>query len=176
MTFGHLVTEGIGVKEGIDWRPIGAKGGAAATKLALGKQINGLIMSSSQVPLIINGQMRYLCDYGHPKDPPIFAQFVKPEDLKNCWTLEKLGYPDLAFVNPVIVFIRAGTPPEIRKKLQDAIRKATYDQRLIDITAKFSMPAVHDGGDEFFEKTKGPLRELTDNLMEGMGRTKIKKK
>ena len=175
MTFGHLVLEYIGFKEKIDWRPIGAKGGAEATKLALGKQINGLIMSSSQVPLIINGQMRYLCDFGYPKTPPIFAEFVKPEDLKNCWTLEQLGYPELAFVNPVIVYIRAGTPPEIRKKLQDAIRKATHDQRLKDITGKFSMPVVHDGGDEFFEKTKGPLQKLTDEIMTGMGRTKIKK-
>ena len=177
MTFGHLVTEYLGMKEKIDWRPVPSKGGAEATKLALGKQINGLVMSSSQVPLIKNGQMRYLCDYGHPRNPPIFAEFVKPEDLKNCWTLEQLGYPELAFVNPVIVFLRAGTPPDIRKKLQDAIRKATYDQRLIDITGKFSMPVVHDGGDEFFTKTKGALQELTKKMMKDMGRDQdVKKK
>jgi len=174
MTFGHLVMEYLGYLKKIDWRPIGCKGGAASTKLLLGNQTNGIIMSSSQVPLIENGQLRYVLDFAHPQDPPIFAQFVKPEDLKNCQTLEQIGHPELAFVNPVIVYVRRGLPPDVRKKLIGAIQKATYDKRLSKVTDKFSMPVLHNGGDEFFAKTREPLEKLTKKLMTDMGRIKKK--
>jgi tripartite-type tricarboxylate transporter receptor subunit TctC len=172
MTLGHLVLEYIGYKEKIDWRPMGTQGGAATTKLLLGGQTNGLIMSGSQIPLIRKGQLRLLADFAPPSKPLMYEGYVKPEDMKNVSTLDKLGYGDLAFVNPVIFFARTGLKPEVRKKLIDAIQKATYDKKFLEMTDKFDMPAVHDGGDDFFKKTREPFSNLTVKILKDMGRIK----
>lgn len=170
-TFGHLVMEYIGHLEGIEWKPIGAKGGAAAIKLALGGQVDGSI-SGTQISFIRNGQMRLLADFAPPEIPPAYSGYVKKEDMNNVITLDALGYPDLMFVNPVIMVAPSGLPADIRQKLVDAIQKATYDEKFKDVVAKFDEPAFHNGGDEFINKTSKPLDLMLENILKKLDRLK----
>ena len=171
MTFGHLVMEYIGFLEGIDWRPLGCKGGSAAAKLLLGGQTNGQVATGSQIPMIKSGQMRLLADFTPAQTPPLYS-YVPSTVIDKVVTLDKVGYGDLAFYNPVIVFAKKGMPEEVRKVLVEALQKATYDEKLVTMLSKFNMPVLHNGGDEFFQKTKEPMQALALKMLTDMGRLK----
>ncbi len=171
MTFGHLVMEYIGFLEGIDWRPLGCKGGSAAAKLLLGGQTNGQVATGSQIPMIKGGQMRLLADFTPAQTPTLYS-YVPAAVIDRVVTLDMVGYGDLAFYNPIIVFAKKGMPEKVRNVLVEALQKATYDEKLVAMLGKFNMPVLHNGGDEFFQKTKEPMQELALKMLTDMGRIK----
>jgi tripartite-type tricarboxylate transporter receptor subunit TctC len=116
----HMAMEFVADKERIQWTHVPYAGGAPGLTAILGGHVTAMSDSTEWLPHVKEGTLRLLVTHGERR-MRIFP---------NVPTLRDLGYD---FINETVFLIAApkGTPPEIVKKLDEALHKAMEDPEFI---------------------------------------------
>lgn len=110
------------------------------------KSSNEMLMS------VISGQTLFTIADGPPTIPQVKGGKVRAlavtalersPELPNVPSMAEAGYPDVNVHLWSGIFVAAGTPPDIAKKLETAARKAVQDP---DVSKKLRAMAVNPGG------------------------------
>ena len=96
--------------KGLEFKHVPTKGGTEANTMLMGKHVNFTSGSGSHNPLVVDGVFRQL----------VLFQTMRDDNFPDVRTLKELGCD---WDNPpnsgMLVTVRAGTPPDIIKKLED---------------------------------------------------------
>ncbi|MEI8402167.1 MAG: tripartite tricarboxylate transporter substrate binding protein [Alcaligenaceae bacterium] len=96
--------------KGLDFKHVPTKGGTEANTMLMGKHVNFTSGSGSHNPLVVDGVFRQL----------VLFQTMRDDNFPDVRTLKEIGCD---WDNPpnsgMLVTVRAGTPPDIIKKLED---------------------------------------------------------
>lgn len=124
----HLITEYIGMREGLKWIHVPFTGGTEALAALLGGHVQVYSASlGNEVEQIRAGRLRFLLST-NPKRNTLFPDFPT--------VLEK-GY-DFAVVSGGCWTVPAATPKDIQRKLESALLQAFKDPTVIDVLNKWS--------------------------------------
>lgn len=100
--------------KGLEFKHVPTKGGTEANTMLMGKHVNFTSGSGSHNPLVVDGVFRQL----------VLFQTMRDENFPDVRTLKEIGCD---WDNPpnsgIVVTVRAGTPPEILRKLEDTFMK-----------------------------------------------------
>ncbi|MGH1427403.1 MAG: tripartite tricarboxylate transporter substrate binding protein [Arenicella sp.] len=144
----HLVMERLALHEGISWKAVPFKGGAASVTALLGGHVDVMAGATEWLPQVKSGDFKLLA---------ILTE--KPmKQFPEVPTLLGLGYPISA---PSILGIAgpAGMPKDVVTKLAASIEAATTKQPLIDIIEKLAMQINYRGPSEFEDHTSKTFAE-----------------
>lgn len=125
--YGMLIAQKLGIK----MRDVPFQGGVENHAAVLGGHIDSAVtpMDLAVVQHEQNKGMRVLCVLGADR-------FFMNPDVR---TIDEIGYP-LGIPEPYMgVFVRKGTPPEIIKKLDDTVKKATESAEVKSKMQKLGM-------------------------------------
>lgn len=139
----HLVMERLAKIEGLDWKAVPFKGGAASVTALLGGHVNVMAGATEWLPQVISGDFKLLA---------IITE-KQMEQFPDVPTLQQLGYNVSA---PSILGIAgpAGIPEPVVNKLASAIQKATTEEALINIIEKLAMQINYRDAKEFEKHTQ----------------------
>jgi tripartite-type tricarboxylate transporter receptor subunit TctC len=134
----HMAMEVISRKEGIKWVHVPYKGSAPATVALLGGHVDACSAGLGWQTYARSGDVRVLADHGKTRS----AEFP---DVPTLW---ELGY---GFSNDTIHAIvgPAGIPPDVRKKLEEAFKKAMETPEFKTAQEQFYVAPVYYVGDEY---------------------------
>lgn len=149
VVFVKLITEFIGKKEGVTFRPVPVEGGAQVVSSVLGGHADFGFGGGIQAPYVKAGKVRNLSS-------SISERFKYFPDVP---TLGELGWPEVSFDNYFAFYALKNVPDEIVAKLIQAVEKAGNDpevQRILSENAGLD-PVIITGA-----KADAILRESLD--------------
>lgn len=152
---GTKILEFIAKKEGIEWRAIPTKGGAAVMTAILGKHVDFGFSGGIHVSYCKAGKMIVLAGMESKR---LIA-------FPNVPTLKEFGY-DVVFQNNCIVAMPKGAPEAVISKLSVAIANAAKEPKYVDLLEnKLEIPAVYHGGEEL-QKSMREFNARMRNLLQ----------
>ncbi|AMO22572.1 tripartite tricarboxylate transporter substrate binding protein [Ramlibacter solisilvae] len=150
----HVGMEEFALAAGIQLNAIAYKGGAAALQDTLGGQVDMLADSSSWAPHVEAGKLRLLATWGEQRTPR----------FKDTPTLKELGFKVVVDA-PNGIGAPAGLPPEVEKKLREALRVAVLSEEFKAVADRIDAPVMYlDGPD--YRKYVGQVYEHETQLIE----------
>ncbi|MCG2591811.1 tripartite tricarboxylate transporter substrate binding protein [Ramlibacter sp. XY19] len=155
----HVGMEEFALAAGIQLNAIAYKGGSAALNDVLGGQVDMLADSSSWAPHVEAGKLRLLATWGEQRTPR----------FKDTPTLKDLGYKVVVDA-PNGIGAPAGLPPEVEKKLRDAMRFAVNSDEFKAVAAKIDSPVMYLDGPDY----KKYVAQVYDRETQLIERLKLK--
>lgn len=147
----------IGKKEGIEWRPVAAKGGTGVITAVLGGHTDFGFPGASHYAPAKAGKLIVLANMGTKR----------LRDFPDAPTLIELGY-DVSYEVLQVVTIPKGVPEPITKRLADAFEEAAKDPEYVDaITNKLRIESVFLGPDEL-EKNLREWSKSTEKIVKAL--------
>jgi tripartite-type tricarboxylate transporter receptor subunit TctC len=134
----HVGMEEFALAAGIQLNPIAYKGGAPALQDTLGGQVDMLVDSSSWAPHVEAGKLRLLATWGEQRT----ARF------KDTPTLKDAGY-NVVVDAPNGIGAPKGLPPEVEKKLRDALRFAVLSDEFKAVADRIDAPVMYLDGPDY---------------------------
>ena len=134
----HVGMEEFAMAAGIQLNAIAYKGGSAALNDTLGGQVDMLADSSSWAQHVEAGKLRLLATWGEERT----ARF------KDTPTLKDLGY-NVVVDAPNGIGAPKGLPPEIEKKLREALRAAVQSEEFKAVAARIDAPVMYLDGPDY---------------------------
>jgi tripartite-type tricarboxylate transporter receptor subunit TctC len=134
----HVGMEEFAGAAGIQLNAIAYKGGSAALNDTLGGQVDMLADSSSWAPHVEAGKLRLLATWGEQRTPR----------FKDTPTLTELGFKVVVDA-PNGIGAPAGLPPEVEKKLRDALRFAVNSDEFKAVASKIDAPVMYLDGPDY---------------------------
>ncbi|HEY1230082.1 MAG TPA: tripartite tricarboxylate transporter substrate binding protein [Ramlibacter sp.] len=134
----HVGMEEFAMAAGIQLNAIAYKGGSAALNDTLGGQVDMLADSSSWAPHVEAGKLRLLATWGEERTPR----------FKDTPTLKDLGY-NVVVDAPNGIGAPKGLPPEIEKKLREALRAAVQSEEFKAVAARIDAPVMYLDGPDY---------------------------
>lgn len=147
----HLAIEEFSQKAGIELNPIPYKGSAELIQAILGGHIRMMSGTPEFAPHVQSGKLRLLATLGS-KRTKVFPDVP---------TVKESGW-DTISESPFGVGGPKSMDPAIVKILQDALKKATEDPKVLEAFEKFFQPVIYMGTDEY---TKYGLRTFEAERM-----------
>jgi tripartite-type tricarboxylate transporter receptor subunit TctC len=139
-TTSHLYGELLKKNTGIDMTHVPYRGAAPLTNDLIGGQVNGAFVDLTTAnPQLTAGKLRALAVGGEKRNPL----------LPNVPTLAELGYPGFEAEGWLGVFVPAGTPKDIIKKLDEELSKIIKSPEGAEKIKAVSLVPVGDGADAF---------------------------
>jgi tripartite-type tricarboxylate transporter receptor subunit TctC len=139
-TTSHLYGELLKKNTGIDMTHVPYRGSAPLTNDLIGGQVNGAFVDlTTASPQLNAGKLRGLAVGGEKRNPLV-------PDLP---TLGELGYPGFEAEGWIGVFVPAGTPKDIVKKLDDELSRIIKSPEGAEKIKAVSLVPVGDGSEAF---------------------------
>ncbi len=153
----HLAMEQLGKVEGVDWKAVPFKGGAASVTALLGNHVDVMAGATEWLPQVKSGDFKLLA----------IMTGKRMADFPEVPTLLDLGY-DIAAASILGIAGPKGIPTEIVGKLQAAIKKASNDPQLKDIINKLAMQINYLDSKEF-EASVSKLHKSQGDIIKAAG-------
>ena len=134
----HVGMEEFAMAAGIQLNAIAYKGGSAALNDTLGGQVDMLADSSSWAPHVEAGKLRLLATWGEERTPR----------FKDTPTLKDLGY-NVVVDAPNGIGAPKGLPPDVEKKLREALRAAVQSEEFKAVAARIDAPVMYLDGPDY---------------------------
>jgi tripartite-type tricarboxylate transporter receptor subunit TctC len=123
----HLIPAAFMNAEKLQIREVPTKGAAEVMQMVLGKHVDGGTSSiTAGRKYLESGEMRALAVHFDRREPT----------LPEVPTFNELGYGVGFPLTSMTMFVKAGTPDHIVKKLHDAVKKTLEDPRYLEVAAK----------------------------------------
>jgi tripartite-type tricarboxylate transporter receptor subunit TctC len=123
----HLIPAAMINGEGLKIREVPTKGAAEVMQMLLGKHIDGGTSSITAGKKYLDSrELRALAIHFDRRDPL----------LPDVPTFQELGYGAGFPLTSMTMFVKAGTPEAIVKKLHDAVKKTLEDPRYLEVANK----------------------------------------
>ena len=134
----HLTMQRLAIVEGINWKAVPFKGGAASVTALLGNHVDLMAGATEWLPQVLSGEFKLLA----------IITNKRMEQFPNTPTLLDLGYEISA---PSILGIAgpAGIPKEIVNKLEVAIKKASNSKEMEEIIYRLAMQTNYLDSESF---------------------------
>jgi tripartite-type tricarboxylate transporter receptor subunit TctC len=161
LTSPHLTTELIAQKLNIKLNHIPYKGSSELAQAISGGHIMAAADSTGFAPLVQAGKIRVLNTWGDKR----------LEKFPDVPTLKELGI-DIVQNSPFGNGAPRDTPPEVVKKLHDAIKKAMEDPSYVQALARYDMQPIYMGSADyrrFAQETFATEKALVERLGLGKG-------
>jgi tripartite-type tricarboxylate transporter receptor subunit TctC len=138
-TGGHIAWEEMAYNAGgIKLQHIPSKGDPESTAALMGGHVDMIATTAGWIPTVDAGQLRLLATFGE----------TRSKKFPNVPTVKELGY-GVVHSTPMGIFGPKGMEPSVVKILHDAFRKAQDDPRFVAAMARFDMPIMYMGTEEF---------------------------
>ena len=138
-TGGHIAWEETAYNAGgITLQHIPSKGDPESTAALLGGHVDMIATTAGWIPTVEAGQLRLLATFGEKRS----------KKFPNVPTVKELGY-GVVHSTPMGIFGPKGMDPQVVKILHDAFHSAQEDPRFVAAMAKFDMPIMYMGTEEF---------------------------
>ncbi len=155
----HVGMEEFALAAGIGLNAIAYKGGAPALQDTLGGQVDMLVDSSSWAPHVEAGKLRLLATWGEQRTPR----------FKDAPTLKELGY-QVVVDAPNGIGAPRGLPPDVEKKLRDALRFAVASDEFKAVADRIDAPVMYLDGPDYLKY----VQVMYDRETNLIGRLKLK--
>ncbi|MGH1539061.1 MAG: tripartite tricarboxylate transporter substrate binding protein [Arenicella sp.] len=143
----HLVMERLAKVEGLDWKAVPFKGGAASVTALLGGHVTAMAGATEWLPQVLSGDFKLLAVI---TEKPM-AQFP------DVPTLLELGY-DISAPSILGIAGPKGIPEDVVNKLSSAIENATKEEQMISIIEKLAMQINYRNSEQFKTHTNETFR------------------
>ena len=134
----HVGMEEFAQAAGISLIAVADKGGAPAMQDTLAGQVDMLADSSAWAPHVEAGKLRLLATWGEERLPR----------FKDTPTLKELGYKVVVDA-PNGIGAPRGLPPEVEKKLREALRAAVLSDEFKAVAARIDAPVMYLDGPDY---------------------------
>ncbi|MFV1493573.1 tripartite tricarboxylate transporter substrate binding protein [Phaeobacter sp. JH18-32] len=134
----HLTMERLASEEGLDWKAVPFKGGAASVTALLGNHVDVMAGATEWLPQVQSGDFKLLA----------IMTGKRMEQFPEVPTLMDLGY-DIAAPSILGIAGPKGIPEDVVAKLDAAIKVASESQELKDIISKLAMQMNYLDSAEF---------------------------
>lgn len=134
----HLSMLQLAQIEGMDWKAIPFKGGAAAVTALLGEHVDLMVGATEWLPQVKSGEFKLLA----------ILTDKRMADFPDVPTLLDLGYelPAAAFLG---IAGPKGIPQEVVNKLEVAIEKVSQQPKMVEIINKLAMQSQFRNSKEY---------------------------
>ena len=134
----HVGMEEFAQAAGISLIAVAYKGGAPAMQDTLAGQVDMLADSSAWAPHVEAGKLRLLATWGEERLPR----------FKDTPTLKELGYKVVVDA-PNGIGAPRGLPPEVEKRLREALRAAVLSDEFKAVAARIDAPVMYLDGPDY---------------------------
>jgi len=146
-------------KLSLDWTSVPFKGDSEAITNLLGGQIHAVSATNTILPMAQSGQVRVLATAGTERSA----------DFPDAPTLMEAGYP-VTVTSPLGIAGPAGMPEGVVKKLDEAIKTALDDPKLIETAGRFGIGLNymnHEGYTQYALEAAVNEKEAVQTMLEG---------
>ncbi|MDX3904365.1 MAG: tripartite tricarboxylate transporter substrate binding protein [Pigmentiphaga sp.] len=152
-TSAHLTTELFALRTGIKFEHVPYKGGTEAQiGIANGDLDFGFANMTSAVPMIKAGKLKALAVTGA----------ARTDQLPDVPTMGEAGFPDFVVTSWLGLYAPAGTPPEIVKKIGDAVAAGMREQKYMAKAKAAGMDPMPMNAEEFAAFNDAELKRWGD--------------
>lgn len=139
----HLTMERLAMEEGLDWKAIPFKGGAASVTALLGNHVDVMAGATEWLPQVQSGDFKLLA----------IMTGARMKQFPDVPTLKDLGY-DIAAPSILGIAAADGVPEDIVRKLDAAIKNATESEELQAIIDKLAMKMTYRDSADFEQNVR----------------------
>ncbi len=139
----HLTMERLAMEEGLDWKAIPFKGGAASVTALLGNHVDVMAGATEWLPQVQSGDFKLLA----------IMTGARMKQFPDVPTLKDLGY-DIAAPSILGIAAADGVPEDIVGKLDAAIKNATESEELQAIIDKLAMKMTYRNSADFEQNVR----------------------
>jgi tripartite-type tricarboxylate transporter receptor subunit TctC len=146
-------------KLGLNWTSVPFKGDSEAITNLLGGQIQAVSATNTILPFSQAGQVRVLATGG----------VERSADFPDAPTLTEAGYP-VAVSSPLGIAGPAGMPEDVTKKLDEAIKTALQDPKLIETAGRFGIELNyldHKGYTQYAQEAAVNEKDAVQTMLDG---------
>lgn len=139
----HLTMERLAMEEGLDWKAVPFKGGAASVTALLGNHVDVMAGATEWLPQVQSGEFKLLA----------IITGARMDQFPDVPTLQELGY-DIAAPSILGIAAADGVPDNVVAKLDAAIKNATESEELQAIIDKLAMKMTYRNSADFEQNVR----------------------